>query len=741
MAMRAVSANIAPNEILFPDSPIMVEISGALQSRSAQSGIVVQDVQGQVRLSRRGSRARWLPKADLPPGHHLLIVGGLLTEKSRPIGDDLAIPFFVTDSVAKVPRTVRIESMSRLRLQDLQIERLPSDRRPAGKYIEIMKAAHRKTGKPMTLAFDEKGRKVDSGHLLQRVVEKRVRAYGKLHETLHRQLEKAGVRTRIPVALWLNCAEAHETDEKKVRGQTVKPPRRLLARRRAVAEVASSFIRRMERHCDTGGVHADTLAPVVYAELTRQEIQSLAKEKDVVGIFLHETGGIEDLGNSMAIANSDDVQASGTKGSGIKVAVWEDGPDVTTNLSITARYLSSGFSTSQHARHTHGIVKNIESRKPHGHAASCALHSANSKDLDALRWAAKDKACTVISQSFHRSSEPGSATMSYDDIYKDWLALQWPYPTICQAAGNYWNGDPDGIDPPSSEYVNHKGYNGLTVGNHDDNAAAMSGDSVFRNPSSLHGDRELPEIAANGTSVTTVGLTMSGTSMASPAAAGCVALVQNTDSTLKSWPEGCRAIMLAGAKRNVAGHTWWQDVTAHVDAADGTGAVDALESVNIAKQRRSRNAAATQRGWDIGTLRSSDIGSNRRTKFSYSVRVPSSVFGPRHVKVALAWDSKITSFSIFGIPILLSTLAVDLALQVFDSRGNQVGYSGSWDNSYEIAEFQGRPGETYTIKIRRWSGTDDVWYGIAWTVTGGLFWADVTRATVLEEMVTARRRR
>jgi cytochrome c biogenesis factor len=49
-----------------------------------------------------------------------------------------------------------------------------------------------------------------------------------------------------------------------------------------------------------------------------------------------------------------------------------------------------------------------------------------------------------------------------------------------------------------------------------------------------------------------------------------------------------------------------------------------------------------------------------------------------------------------------------------------VGYSGSYDNSYEIAEFDGRRGETYDIRIRRWSGTDWVWYGIAWTVTGGL---------------------
>jgi hypothetical protein len=26
--------------------------------------------------------------------------------------------------------------------------------------------------------------------------------------------------------------------------------------------------------------------------------------------------------------------------------------------------------------------------------------------------------------------------------------------------------------------------------------------------------------------------------------------------------------------------------------------------------------------------------------------------------------------------------------------------------------------ETYEIIIRRWSGADSVWYGIAWTVTG-----------------------
>ena len=49
---------------------------------------------------------------------------------------------------------------------------------------------------------------------------------------------------------------------------------------------------------------------------------------------------------------------------------------------------------------------------------------------------------------------------------------------------------------------------------------------------------------------------------------------------------------------------------------------------------------------------------------------------------------------------------------------NPVASSASWDNSYEIAEFDAKAGETYDVRIRRWSGTDDVWHGIAWTVTG-----------------------
>ena len=730
-----LSVNVTANEILFPAASIQVTSGRPLDPDSVQGGIVVRGVHGSARLARGGRAATWCAAEALPPGHHTLIIDGLLAKGHRhPLGERMEIPFFVTDSRAKVGRAVRVESMARMRVNDLGTERVAADCRPDGNYIEVIKATNRATGAPVRLAFDRSGRKVDADAVFERIQRNRARRYGKLHPSLHGRLQKLGKKTRVPVAVWLHCDTPVASAEKKIRGETKAPTRQERARSKAVARTMQAFARKLEAEHGLSACHADESAPVFYADLTSEQVHALAAEPAVAGVFLHETKAIEDLVDSIAIANSDDAHSLGFKGSGVKVAVWENAPDVTTNLSITARYKTSGLTTSAHARHTHGIIKNVEANKPHGHAPSCSLHSANTTELGAIRWAAQDKGCTVISQSFHRDSEPKSDSLSYDDIYKDWLALQWPYPTICQAAGNFWSTDPDDIDPPESEYVNHKGYNSLAVGNHNDAASAMSGDSVFRNPVSTHGDRELPEIAANGTGVTTVGLTMSGTSMAAPVAASCAALIQNVDATLKSWPEGCRAIMLAAANRNVAGQTWWQDVVANADASDGSGAVDALESINVAKQRRSRNAAATIRGWDVGTLRSSDIGRNQQTTFSYFVKLSPWHFFPRHVKVALAWDSKVTTFPIFNLPIS-SKLTVDLDLQIFDSQGNQVGYSGSWDNSYEIAEFEGKPGETYTIKIRRWSGSDDVWYGIAWTVTGRLWWNDITAGTLLQQLI------
>ena len=157
---------------------------------------------------------------------------------------------------------------------------------------------------------------------------------------------------------------------------------------------------------------------------------------------------------------------------------------------------------------------------------------------------------------------------------------------------------------------------------------------------------------------------------------------------------------------------------ANVDSSDGSGAPDALEGVRIATSRCQRNNPASRRGWDIGTLRSADFDGNRISTFRYRIAVPSNIV-QSEVKVALAWDGEVQEITLpLADPILISsTLTVDLDLLVTNSSGSLVGNSSSWDNSYEIAEFSAAPG-TYDIRIRRWSGTNDTWYGVAWTVTG-----------------------
>jgi hypothetical protein len=599
--------------------------------------------------------------------------------------------------------------------------------------VDVVKAVHRTKGSPVELAFDERGERVDIDKLLAELARRRAEKYGRIHETLFERIEQAKESERVEIVVWPRLELSPAPYDKPADRRSLEPPegeKKVAAALRKASASLRAVLQRSEIKVLKVS-EADASIPCVRATATVAQIRKLAGNKAVGAIHFDDVSAINDLTDSIAVARSDRAHLAGFDGTGIRVAVFEDGPSVTTNLTFAGRFTTTP-SASNHARLTSAIVKNTEANKPHGHAPDCDLYSANTSGNDALRWAINDQHCTVVSQSFHRGSEPGGSGLQSDDLLKDFMALRWPYPTIVQAAGNFWLGDADGISPPEDEFVNHKGFNSLAVGNHDDTAAAMSGDSVFRNPTTTHGDRELPEVAANGTGVSANGQSMSGTSFAAPATAGVTALLQDVDGVLCSWPEGCRAILMASAGRNIRGGTWWQDVVSRVDGRDGAGAVDAQAGVLIAQQRRFRGAPATRRGWDVGTISSSVIGQDRLATFRYHVTVPNLLFFPT-VKVALAWDSAVTSS---GDNPTASTLTVDLDLLVRDSSGVQVAAAASWDNSYEVVEFAARAGETYDIIIRRWSGTDSVWYGMAWTVTGVSIFSQFDWSSIAREIRT-----
>jgi hypothetical protein len=600
-----------------------------------------------------------------------------------------------------------------------------------GQEFDVSKVLDTSTGAATTRATDSAGNLVNSRQKIAEEARAHLRRYRQIHPTLAELLTRARPMDRFNIVAWIYVPEdLYDKGATQREGPLIAsresvmeprspgapdrgaepPDRRAIAYRQQVDAAVERASRELPAATGVRFVERIGMVPSVVVQATAEQIRALSVRPEVAGLFLHEPEGIDDLADSMQIARATTVVTAGWRGTNIRVSLWEGGPDVLTDLRIEESFDPARTLQTSHARLTTAVIKNRQASGPHGYAPDAKIFSANSRDLKALNWAIVSKNCRVINQSFHRPSEQTTATMSFDDLAKDYYATRYPYPTIVQAAGNQ--------PSANTEFVNHKGFNGIVVGNHDDAARLMRPTSVFRNPTSSHQDRELPDICANGDNVTAVGLTMGGTSFASPAVAGSVALVQHAANSLLNWPEGCRAIVLAAAGRNVLGSTWWDDVNHRVDGKDGAGALDTRESVLIARARSSRNGAATRRGFDTGTVYPTDFEANGRSRFKYMVSVPAGDT-PKHVRVALAWSSKVAYLddptATPPIRAVTSTLTVDLDLHVY--QGNRlVAWSSSFDNSYEVVDFQGTPGTTYDIVIRRWSGTDWVWYGIAWAV-------------------------
>ena len=312
---------------------------------------------------------------------------------------DSVIPFMVVDTAADIPASLAVRHAARLRIGELTVERLVMDHRGPGPYIDAFKAEVRRSRAPRQLAFDSDGQAVDLDDALAQLARRRFETYGFVHPTLHRAMTVSGGGA-LRVAVWLHAdLEQPEKSARRFVGKQPAAARTAAARRQ---ETVSAFLQQPVRGLEVERV--DELAPVVVARVAADDIPALARRDDVAGVFLYDPTGEVDLSDSIAIANSDDAHALGFTGRGINVAVYEDGPDDVSNLVITAQYTNNPAVT-QHARHTHGIIRNSEAGAPHGHAPSCNLHSANSMDLDAIRWAAQDRGCTVISQSFHRPAE------------------------------------------------------------------------------------------------------------------------------------------------------------------------------------------------------------------------------------------------------------------------------------------------------------------------------------------------
>ena len=500
-------------------------------------------------------------------------------------------------------------------------------------------------------------------------------------------------------------------------------------------------------------INSNNRLGLIESTLPKSSILKLKDQNNIKGVFLQDDTIIEDINSQKDDTNATTVvDVQGWRGTNLRACVYEGTPGNADGLTGFAlvnnnqdsdgqksgiqEYYSPDLlpGNSSHATSVTSIITNRGSTiNQRGFAPDSLIYSANTTENAALKWAVQGKECRVVNQSFHKSNEWNSTIPQEGDIYKDYLALNYPYPFITSASGNWSSASTSseqGGSDGSLEIVNHKCYNCVTVGNTNDfNSSGPNGmrnSSVWKNPNSSHGDWELPEICANGTSVSFNGEARgSGTSFASPAVAGTALLIQNADNTLLYWPEGVRAILFAGAIHNVRGDNWFTDVINDVDGYDGCGAIDTLESIKITKKtmnggKINRDNVPKSRGWDVGTLRDSDF-TGSRSYISYYIAVPNILTNgtPKaQVRIALAWDAKV--YSVIGIPIM-SSLNLDHDIYLYNESGSLVSYSSSWDDSYEVINFEANRGEVYEIRIKRHSGTGSTWYGIAWTAGDGSF--------------------
>jgi hypothetical protein len=673
----------------------------------------------------------------LKVGAYKIVVEELLDTDGERLVRRQVIPFVISSFAGDVPPDVRVVHAVHLRVGEFQVVRCaPGQHEGQDQYIEVLKVVERATGRRRILGFNEHGEQIDVERVLHGVQQRRLEHYGLIHETLWHHMEQLQSDDEVSVIIWPPVSSDDAGFDKSADRPAYGPSKAeigaALVWRRAQAALAATV---QELGVPSEPVLAEEV-PLLYATLTVAQIRALAQADTVGVIFLDNPEAAEDdLGNSIAVARADAAHADGYVGAGVTVAVWEAAPNDETDLDISARFTLSPTDRTDHATNVTAIIKNTA--EPRGHAPECRLVSANAYSTAALRWAVFTERATVVNQSFHRiPDEAVSGTLSADDVLKDWMVLHYPYPTIVSAAGNT-NSPAGEVTPPTAEFVNHKGFNTLSVGNHNDDATAMVSTSIFRNPISPRGDRELPELAANGLGVTAAGLTFSGTSQASPAVAGAAALLQDVNPLLKSWPEGCRAILLASAERNIRDSTWGADVATGTDAWDGAGALKTSGAVNIAEQRSGPKSQARRRGWDVGTLYADAFQFSPKLQgfgeeFFYRIQLRG--FPPLSptVKIALAWNSSIRYFidqfvldapsPIWTFPVD-SRIKVDLDLEVVWPDGTPIAYSNGFDNSYVVVEFE-QPEVLKDDEIHvfiRAMPRPKAWrsyFGIAWTYAG-----------------------
>jgi serine protease AprX len=576
------------------------------------------------------------------------------------------------------------------------------------------------TGESWRVALDADGQSLDLGQLGRAELIAERERLGALQPALHRLLDGLEGDRRIPVLIRYAVEEPPESID-KLELDAREIDEKELEQLGATAERHNAVVveRTSQMHADVMrglGIAADqepsqVSGPFVVVTLPPDAVRAVSRDERVAFVGFAREREVPDyptIEESLPTTRTEVVHGAGIRGDGIRIAILESGtPDISTNCFRIAAIQDTSQSANNHMTKSIGIIGNRYADGKcggawQGYAPEAQVYLGNDGDyVDRYEWA-RTRNIDVVTMSWHNDSEESDGSLSSRDIYFDYWVKRWPYPSVFTSAGN----------EADDAFASGKGFNFMGVGNvvnEDDGDRCddvIATDSSWKNPTSPHGDHEVPAVSAPGSRHELLGSSFGGTSCATPVTASIAALLMSRNPRLRIWPEAIRAILLATANYQRADG---DDYSESLDGRDGAGLVNSLYGMWTAGRRESTGAAQF-RAHDYGEVRSRDFRGGYFTR-SWRARVNTT---ESRIRVALAWNSR--TFAFFGIP-LASWLDADLDLHVFDPAGNLVATGQSWDNSWEFVEFTPRRIGDYTVRIRGFDVPEDFssWFGVAWT--------------------------
>lgn len=572
------------------------------------------------------------------------------------------------------------------------------------------------TDETMTVFVDLEGNGIDRDLEAEETAAKL--AKGPIHSALEARLAAAASDEMIPVAFWVpaiypdpvehgELQTAEEVEAWKAEIQATRAAALASARESFLGELAAAGY---------APEYMDGSSAAIHVTLPASEVKRLAAHPDVVHVFLNEGQFYDD-----GVGDGDPVRTSrgnrthkfyDLSGAAMQVGVVECCGEVYwSSLYNGHPYMQGinwdnpGCTSTDHPTAVTGFIRSAHTEH-RGQAYNAHINFSSPCDgsitgaENSLSWVSGSGGnySWVINHSYGGDVSGVVGTYTMDATIDSNSRNSRNVDVV--SAGNNCNGYGTGTCNVGSPGI---AYNVITVGNLDDKETWSWGDdemwvsSSYDDPVSSHGDREKPEVSADGTAMdgtTTsdpwIGYIGNGTSYSAPVVTAATAILGEADSSIRSYPEEAKAILMATAWNNIEGSSELSD-------QDGAGGIDAWAAAQIAYTSTNGDSGHFYRYCD-------DPWPYTAASFA--------VAAGKTVRVVIAWPTNPDYANYANQP------SSDFDLKVESPGGTTSWWSSSWDNTYEVVYISSTPSTgVYTIKVynnRCDEPTTGTWIGWAW---------------------------